>query len=97
MATPLEKIFLNNKKTVSQCDDESTAETMVIYFDQEKFEQFLFGGSTNPLHVRKHMKITLAKTSLAKAWKQISFETSKALCKPTVASGEANRLCLSLA
>jgi len=55
---------------VSQCDNQtlgSTAETLVIQFDQEKFEQLLFEGSSSPINVRKHRKISLARTPLVKA------------------------------
>ena len=43
MATPMGTVFFNNKKTVSQCDDEilgSTVKTFLIQFDQEKFKNF---------------------------------------------------------
>jgi len=49
--TPLGKGFFNNKKIVSQCNDETlgfTAETLVIQFDQESFEQILSDGGSNP-------------------------------------------------
>ena len=72
MATLLESIFFNNKKMVSQCDDEtlgSTAETRVIQFDQEKFEQLLFDGNSGPFNVRKYRKIFVARSPLATAWK----------------------------
>jgi len=72
MATLLGKVFFNTKETVSQCDNQtlgSTAETLVIQFDQEKFEQLLFEGSSSPINVRKHRKISLARTPLVKAWK----------------------------
>jgi len=41
---PLWIVFFNTKKTVSQCEDQtlrSTAKTLVIQFDQEKFEKLL--------------------------------------------------------
>jgi len=55
MATPLGTTFFTTENQVSQCDDQtfgSIAETLVIHFDQERFEQLLSGGSTSPLHVR---------------------------------------------
>ena len=70
MATPLGTIFSTAKSQVSQCDIhtlESTAETLVIHFDQEKFEKLLSGGSISLLHVRKHGKITVARAPLATA------------------------------
>ena len=42
MATLLGNIFSTNEKIVSQCENKtlgSTAEMVVIQFDQEKFEQ----------------------------------------------------------
>jgi len=56
MTTPLGTLLFTVENQVSQCDIGSTVETLVIHFDQERFEQLLSGGSTNPLHVRKHRK-----------------------------------------
>jgi len=91
MTTPLGTTFSTNKKVVSQCDDrtlESTAEILVIYFDREKFEQLLSMGNTSPCACKRR-KISLAKALLANSWKQVSVETSKALCEPIAISSEA--------
>ena len=67
MTTPLGTIFSTNKKMVLQCNNlthESTAEILVIHFDQEKFEQLLFKGNTSPQNVREYRKISLAKAHL---------------------------------
>jgi len=51
MATPLGTLFSTAENQVSQCDDQtlgSIAETLVIHFDQEKFEQLLSRGSKSP-------------------------------------------------
>ena len=67
LAPPLGTTFSTNEKVVSQCDDrtlKSTAEILVIYFDQEKFEQLLSMGNTSPCAC-KHKKISLAKALLA--------------------------------
>ena len=67
MATPLGNVFSTAESQVSQCDDQtlgSIAETLIIYFDQEKFE-LLSGGNKSPLHVRKHRKVSVAKIPLA--------------------------------
>ena len=91
MTTLLGKIFFNNKKTVPQCDDEtlgSTAETLVIQFDQERFEQILSEGGSNPTSARKHMKISVAKSPLTTAQEQVSHETKKATCRPNSVSIE---------
>jgi len=72
MATPLGSAFSTAENQVSQCDDltlGSIAETLVIYFDQERFEQLLFKGSTSPLHVHKHRKTSVARAPLTTSWK----------------------------
>jgi len=65
MATPLGNQFSTAENQVPQCNIGSTAEIMVIYFDPEKFEQFLSRGSTIPLHMRKHRKVSIARAPLA--------------------------------
>jgi len=75
---------------VPHCDVGSTAETLVIQFDQEKFE-LLSGHSISPLHVRKHRKVTVARAPLATSWKQVSVETTKVPCEPITASREAKQ------
>ena len=63
MATPLGNAFSTIENQVAQCDDqtlESITETLVIHFDQEKFEQLLSWCSTSPLHVRKHRKVSVS-------------------------------------
>ena len=83
MVTPLGTFFFNNKKTVSQCDEQiigPITKTLVIHFDQEKFDQLLSEGSLSPVNVRKHRKISLAKTHMAKTWKpkSVPIETNLA-------------------
>ena len=59
--------FSTNEKVVSQSDKKalrSTAEMLVIEFDQEKFEQFLSTGTTRPFCVCKHKKISVARSPL---------------------------------
>jgi len=92
MTTLLRSIFSTVENQVPQCDDQtlgSTTETLVIYFDQERFKQLHSGGSAGPLHVLKHRKITVARAPLATAWKQVSVEMDKDLCEPITASCEA--------
>ena len=51
MVTPLGNIFSTNEKMVSQCDNQtlgSTAKSLVIHVDQEKFEQLLSEGGKSP-------------------------------------------------
>ena len=88
IATPLETEFSTAKNEVSQCDDQTLGfivETLVIHFDQEKFEQLLFGSSASLLNVRKQRKISLTRAHLVKVWKPVSIETCKTLCEPTSA------------
>jgi len=83
IATPLANLFFNNKKTVLQCSDEtlgSTAETLVIQFDQEKFEQLLSEGGSSPINVRRHRKISMARSPLAMAWKEVPDGMKNAVC-----------------
>jgi len=94
MATLLGKFFFNNKKIVSQCDDQTPGfivETLIIQLGQEKFEQLFLEGGSSPINVRKHKKITVASALMATAWKQVSVETNKTLCEPITASCEAKQ------
>jgi len=83
MAASLRKAFFNNKKTTPQCDDEtlgSTAEILVIQFDQEKFEQLLSEGGSNPTSAHKHRKISMARSPLTISRRQVTDGTEKAVC-----------------
>ena len=65
--TPLGETFSTAENAVLQCDNQtlrSTAETLVIQFDYEKFEQLLSRGSVRSLNMRKHGKISLARAPL---------------------------------
>ena len=82
------------RKMVSQCDNttlRSTTETLIIYFNQEKFEQLFFKGGTSLLNVCKHRNISLAKSPLATSWKLVSVETKKAFCEPISVSSDAKQ------
>jgi len=98
MATPLGSAFSAAENQVSQCDDQtlgSIVEIPVINFDQDRFE-LVSGGSTSPLHVRKHRNVSIARAPLTTSWKQVSVEINKALCKPIIVSDEAKQaLCES--
>ena len=53
MATLLGRsVFFRNKETVSECSSQSLelviVKNLVIHFDQEKFEELLYGGSPAP-------------------------------------------------
>ena len=95
MVTPLGTFFFSNKKTVSQCDEQiigTITETLVINFDQEKFDQLLSEGNLSPVNVRKHQKISLAKTPMAKTWKpkSVSAVTNLAPCELILVSCETH-------
>ena len=63
MATLLGNEFSTVENQVLQCDDQtfrSIAETLVIHFDQERFEQLLSGDGTSPVHVRKEVSVVIA-------------------------------------
>ena len=67
MLTPLGIALSTAENQVLQCDDQtlgSIIETLVIQFDQERFEQLLSRGSTSLLHVCKHKKVSVARTPL---------------------------------
>ena len=89
MAIPLGTCFSIVENRVPQCDIGSTAQTLVIHFDQERFEQLLFGSNTSPLHVRKQRKVSIARAPLATPKKQVSIETTEVLCEPKTASRQA--------
>jgi len=51
MTTPMETAFSIDENTVAQADVqllERTVESLVVEFDQEKFEEFLSSGSAGP-------------------------------------------------
>ena len=55
MATLLGKYFSTDENVVAKADVqllEKTVESLVIEFDQEKFEEFLFSGSASPKAMR---------------------------------------------
>ena len=67
MATPLGTVLSTNEKAVAQADLKflgSTVESLIVKFDQEKFEQFLSLGSISP-------KVSSETSS------QVSLETSQ--------------------
>ena len=92
MATPLGNCVSTLENQVPQCDVGCIAETLVIQFDQERFEQLLSGGNTSPLHMRKYRKVSVARAHLANSWKQVSVETTQVPCKPITASHEAKQV-----
>ena len=80
-----------------QSDDEtlgSTAETLVIQFDQERFEQVLSGGGKSPSNVHKHRKVSVVRSPLTTVEKQVFDKTKKAICRPISALCKAKQTSL---
>ena len=74
MAIPLRSSFYINEKAVAQADLkllESTVESLVVEFDQEKFEKLLSSGSISPKSTRQYRKVSL------KTGSQVSLDLSK--------------------
>ena len=97
MATQLGNFFFDDKKITPQCDDESlgsTIETLVIQFDQEKLEQLLSEGCSNPTGAPKQRKISVVRSPLTINEKQVSDETKKAICRSKLTSCEARQMSL---
>ena len=90
--TPLGTFFSNNEKITLQCNDEtfgSIVETLVIHFDQERFEQVLSGGGKSHSNVHKHRKISVVRSPLTTVEKQVFDKTKNAICRLESASCEA--------
>jgi len=68
MATTVGEIFSTTEKIVAQHDDVAVGdmvETLVIEFDQDKYEELLVSGKSSPVSTRKYRKIVVAKTEVA--------------------------------
>ena len=62
MATPLGTSFSTNENAVAQADVQllgKMVESLVIEFDQEKFEEFLSSGSVSLKVMRQYRKVSL--------------------------------------
>ena len=85
MATPLRTTFFIDEQVVAQ-DDVSfmrkMVESLVMKFDQVKFEEFLSSGSKSPKVVRQYRRVS------SKIRSQVSSETSpKMVCANWAISG----------
>ena len=61
MATPLETSFSTDENVVAQTDVRlfgKTLESLIVEFDQEKFEEFLFSGSASPKEMQQYRKVS---------------------------------------
>ena len=68
LATTVGEIFSTTEKIVAQHDKVAVgdmAETLVIEFDQDRYEELLSSGKSSPVSLRKYRKITMAKTESA--------------------------------
>ena len=63
MATPLVTVFSTDEKVVAQADLKfigSTVKSLIVEFDQEKFEEFLSSGSISPkVSSKTHFQVSL--------------------------------------
>ena len=89
LATTVVETFSTNEKVVSQHDKIAVgdmAETLVIEFDQDRFEELLSSGKSSPVSLRKHRKITIAK-AMATSASSVSVKGNKVKgCMPMVNS-----------
>jgi len=61
MATLLGTSFSTDENVVAQADVRllrKTVESLIVKFDQEKFEEFLSSGSASPKTMRKNRKVS---------------------------------------
>ena len=61
MATPLGTSFSTDENAVVQVDAwllEKTVESLIVEFDQEKFEEFISSGSANPKAMRQYRTVS---------------------------------------
>ena len=61
MATPLGTIYYTDEEMVAQSDTEllgSMVESLVVEFDQERYEKFLSAGSVSPKATRRFRKVS---------------------------------------
>ena len=73
MVIPLGSSFSTDDNTVVQADVKfirSMVESLIVEFDQEKFEEFLFVGSKSPKVMRQYRRVSLETRS------QVFSETS---------------------
>ena len=83
MTTPLEGVFSTDEKVVAQADLKllgSAVQSLVVKFNQEKFEQLLSSSSISPKSTQEYHKVS------SETGSQVSSEASQRR-----ASSEANR------
>ena len=81
MATPLGKVFSTDEKAIAQADLKllgSTVESLVVEFDQERFEQLFSSGSISSKVSSKTCSQVSSQTSHRKAHKPFD----KAVAQP---------------
>ena len=83
MATPLGTFFSTDENVVAQVDVRllgKTIESLVIEFDQEKFEKFLSSGFSSPKAMRQYHKVS------SKTRSRISSEITPKVARTTAHS-----------
>jgi len=81
MVIPLGTVFSTDKKTVAQADLKllgSTVESLIVKFDQEKFEELLFSCSISPKVSSKTRSQVSLEASLCFFIKQVAQPLLKA-------------------
>ena len=101
-------VLWRNKEAGPQYKDQNlqtvTFENLVVYFDQEKFEELLSGGGPM-LHARKHRKVSMAKVSEQKLKAEsfqhpqpsvwlVRFPANLSLLFQSRCGGQSRKLCM---
>ena len=83
MVTPLRISFSTDENAMAQLDVQflgKTVESLVMKFDQGKFEEFLFSSSTSPKAMRQYRKVSSETRS------RISLEINPKVARTTAHS-----------
>ena len=80
MATPLGTVsYYTDEEMVAQSDTEllgSMVESLIVEFDQERYEKFLSAGSVSPKAIRKFRKVS-QETPLSPSLSEESFDEDR--------------------
>ena len=96
MATPLRIVFSTNEKAIAQVDLKllgSTVESLVVEFDQEKFEQLLSSGSISPKVSSKTRSQVSSETSYGEADTHFDKASGSTYLEGLTTTHEANMAC----
>jgi len=84
MATPLGTSFSTDENVVAQIDVRlfrKTLESLIVEFDQEKFEKFLFSSSASPKEMQQYRKVS-SKTC-SRIFSEITHEVARTIAHST--------------